>query len=133
NSLKEAFELKVPAFVAEFSVSKIFRIKQELTEPCYQPVPKFPAFEFDFAVTVDLNILAQDLLHQIKKNAGKQLIDIQIFDVFESEVIGKGKKSIAFRLSFIDKKKTLTINEIEPIIKKILNVLENKFSAKLRS
>jgi phenylalanyl-tRNA synthetase beta chain len=133
QSLRDAFEIEAPAFVAEFSVSKIYHLKQELPESSYEPVSKFPAFEFDFAVVIDKPIRAQALLEQIKETAGKKLGNIRIFDVFEGKSLGENKKSIAFRLSFIDKKKTLTINDIEPIIKKVLKTLEKKFAAKLRT
>ncbi len=133
QSLREAFEIEMPAFVAEFSTSEIYKVKQQLPASSYEPVSKFPSFEFDFAVVVNASIRAQQLLQQIRQSAGKNLADIQIFDVFEGESLGENKKSIAFRLSFIDKKKTLTINDIEPIIKKVLKALEKTFAAKLRS
>ncbi|HYW34575.1 MAG TPA: phenylalanine--tRNA ligase subunit beta [Balneolaceae bacterium] len=133
QSLREVFEFDAPAFVAEFSISKIYKLKQNLPVATYEPVSKFPAFEFDFAVIVDNTVRAQTLLKQIAATAGDKLDDIQIFDVFEGESLGKDKKSIAFRLSFLDKNKTLTINDIEPIIKKVLDELYDKFSAKLRS
>jgi phenylalanyl-tRNA synthetase beta chain len=133
QSLRQAFEIEVPAFAAEFSISAIYRIKQELPVPSYEPVSKFPAFEFDFAVIVDSAIRAETLLQQIKQTAGKKLNNIHVFDVFEGKTVGDHKKSIAFRLSFLDKNKTLTINDVEPIIKKVLKILDNKYSAKLRS
>ncbi len=133
QSLRQAFEIEVPAFAAEFSVSTIYHIKQDLPSSFYEPVSKFPAFEFDFAVIVDSAIRAETLLQQIKQTAGKKLHNIRVFDVFEGKVLGDNKKSIAFRLSFLDKNKTLTINDVEPIIKKVLKTLDNKYSAKLRS
>jgi phenylalanyl-tRNA synthetase beta chain len=133
QSLREAFEIEMPAFAAEFSVSEMYKAKQQLSASSYEPVSKFPSFEFDFAVVVDASVRAQQLLQQIRQSAGKNLSDIQIFDVFEGESLGENNKSIAFRLSFIDKKNTLTINDIEPIIKNVLKELEKKFAAKLRS
>ena len=133
KSMREAFEIKVPAFAAEFSISEIYNLRQNLPAGKYEPVSKFPAFDFDFGVIVDNAIRAEALLNTITQNAGKTLDNIQIFDVFESESLGKNKKNIAFRLSFLDKNKTLTINDVEPIIEKVLKVLDKKFSAKLRS
>ncbi|MDZ7714806.1 MAG: hypothetical protein U5J95_01205 [Balneolaceae bacterium] len=72
-------------------------------------------------------------MDQIKETAPDTLQNLNIFDVFEGESLGENKKSLAFRLSFIDKNKTLTIKEVEPIIEKILKVLNKRFSAKLRS
>jgi phenylalanyl-tRNA synthetase beta chain len=128
-----AFEIKGPVFAAEFSISCIYELKKNFPESAYKPVSKFPAFAFDFAIVIDASIQAESLLKQIKQSAGEGLETIRVFDVFEGASLGNNKKSIAFRLSFIDENKTLTINDVEPIIEKVLNVLDNKYSAKLRS
>ncbi|MDX1585925.1 MAG: phenylalanine--tRNA ligase subunit beta [Balneolaceae bacterium] len=132
-SLLEEYEIKQPAFAAEISLSRLSEALQQIEEKGYEPVPKFPSFDFDFAVIVDSDVSAGDLLKTIKEHAGDSLNELDIFDVFEGESLGKNKKSLAFRLSFVDKNKTLTINEVEPIIEKVLKALDKKFSAKLRS
>ncbi|SMO62156.1 phenylalanine--tRNA ligase subunit beta [Fodinibius sediminis] len=129
----EHYDIKLPAIIAEFSLTEIFKIRQETGSRSYEPVSKFPSFEFDFAVIVDQSIRAGDLLNTIEETAGAALEELQVFDVFEGESLGERKKSLAFRLSFLDKNKTLTINEVEPIINKVVKVLENQYSAKLRS
>lgn len=133
ETLRGAYDIEVPVFSAEFSISTIHELKKKLKSASYQPVSKFPAFEFDFGVIVDSNLRAEQLLEEIKQTAGEQLNDIQIFDVFEGKSLGENKKNIAFRLSFLAKNKTLTINDVEPIIEKVLKVLDDKFSAKLRA
>ncbi len=133
QEMLEVYEISEPAYVAEFSLTRIYKALQDIAPHSYQPVSKFPAFDFDFAVVVDSDIPAGKLLKTIEQNAGEKLKDLDIFDVFEGESLGNNKKSLAFRLSFVDKNKTLTINEVEPIIEKVLKVLEERFSAKLRS
>jgi phenylalanyl-tRNA synthetase beta chain len=133
QKMRENYEIKLPAVAAEFSLTKIFEIKQQTEKNTYEPVSKFPSFEFDFAVIVDRGIKAGKLLKAIKETAGPNLHDLQIFDVFEGPSLGENKKSLAFRLSFLDKNKTLTINEVEPIINKVVERLEKEYSAKLRS
>ncbi|HKK47255.1 MAG TPA: phenylalanine--tRNA ligase subunit beta [Balneolaceae bacterium] len=133
KNMLEHYDIKLPTFVAEFSLTRIQAIRNQLDEQPYEPVSKFPSFEFDFAVTVDSTLKAGSLLKTIRKTAGESLKDLDIFDVFEGKSLGENKKSIAFRLSFLDKNKTLTIKDVEPIINKVLKVLEKKYSAKLRS
>lgn len=133
KEMLEHYDIKLPAIVAEFSLTQIFEARQRIAERSYEQVSKFPSFEFDFAVIVDSSIRAGNLLKSIRKTAGSSLQELQIFDVFEGESLGKQKKSLAFRLSFLDKNKTLTINEVEPIINKVVKVLEKQYSAKLRS
>lgn len=133
ESLKNTYDLDEGVFIGEFSLDKISEALTKNKAGSFTPIPKFPAFEFDFAVIVDQEISAGDLMTSIKANAGNTLKNIDIFDVFEGESIGKGNKSIAFRLNFIDPNKTLNIKEVEPIIQRVVKSLEKKFSAKLRS
>lgn len=133
KDMREHYEIEFPAFVAEFSLTRIEKVLEQINRPGYEPVSKFPSFEFDFAVIVDRSVKAGTLLKAIEETAGESLEDLDVFDVFEGESLGKNKKSIAFRLSFLDKNKTLTIKDVEPIINKVLKVLDNRYSAKLRS
>lgn len=132
KDLKNTYDIEPNTYVAELSINKIQSAIQKLPEQSYRSIPKFPPFEFDFAVIVDSSTTAGDLMSMIKSKAGKMLQSIEIFDVFEGESIGKDKKSIAFRLHFIDPNKTLNIKEVEPIINRVVKTLENQFSAKLR-
>ncbi|MDZ7681095.1 MAG: hypothetical protein U5J63_05115 [Fodinibius sp.] len=133
KDLLQHYDIELPAFVAELSLSQLLNARKKINAPNYEPVSKFPAFDFDFAVIVDTSVRAGDLLKTIENTAGEKLQNLDVFDVFEGESLGENKKSLAFRLSFLDKNKTLTIKDVEPIIKKVLNVLDDKYSAKLRS
>lgn len=133
KELKKIYDIDHNTFVAELSLSAIHEILEAIPPKTFKAVPKYPVFEFDFAVVIDKNIAAGQVIDEIKKHAGNLLESIDIFDVFEGEAIGNANKSIAFRLNFIDPNKTLNIKDVEPIIQRILKQLENKFSAKLRS
>jgi phenylalanyl-tRNA synthetase beta chain len=133
KDLLEHYEIELPAFVAELSLTQILEAVKQVEDNQYEPVSKFPAFDFDFAVVVDSSVKAGDLLKTIEQTAGKSLQSLDVFDVFEGKSLGKNKKSLAFRLSFLDKEKTLTIKDVEPIIDNVLKVLEDKYSAELRS
>lgn len=133
NDLKKVYDLEHPVYVAEINLSTAEVLLEKTGEKGYTPVPKFPVFEFDLAVVVAADTPAASLMNTIKSKAGKLLTDINIFDVFEGESIGAGNKSIAFRLNFLDPNKTLNIKDVEPIIQKVLKVLDKEFSAKLRS
>jgi len=132
ENLKKAYDFEQETFVAELSISAIADVLSSIPENNFRPVPKFPSFEFDFAVIVPQKVTAGELMSVIKRKAGDQLEDISIFDVFEGESIGKGNKSLAFRLHFLDRNKTLNIKEVEPIIQRIVKSLEKEFSAELR-
>jgi phenylalanyl-tRNA synthetase beta chain len=131
--LLKGFDVEADAFVAEIDVTAIFQLGVGKHQITYTPIPKFPAFEFDAAFIVDATVRAGDLTTELKKAAGTILKEVNVFDVYEGENLGKGKKSIAFRLTFLDSNKTLNIKDVEPVVKKIVQKLETNFGAKLRS
>ncbi|MCG8372178.1 MAG: phenylalanine--tRNA ligase subunit beta, partial [Balneolales bacterium] len=132
KELAKTYDLSVPVFFAEFSISAIQSVLGKNSENSFKPIPKFPVFEFDFAVIVDQQVTAGELMSVIKVKAGNTLQSIDIFDVFEDESLGNEKKSLAFRLNFIDPNKTLNINEVQPIINRTVKALENQYGARLR-
>ncbi len=127
------FDIETPTFIAEFSLTELEKVLVSKAEKTFTEIPKFPSFEYDIALVVDKSVSAGDLEENIRKSAGKLLTSVDIFDVYEGKSIGDDKKSIAYRLSFLDKTKTLTISDVEPIIKKVLNKMQKNFSAKLRT
>lgn len=132
KELRKTYDIDQKVFVAEFSVNDIHEALKKQKAFSYTSIPKFPPFEFDFAVILDKNISAGTVMDAIKNKAGNQLQKLDIFDVFEGESIGNDKKSLAFRLNFIDPNKTLNIKEVEPIINCIVKALEKQFGAQLR-
>jgi len=89
--------------------------------------------ERDFAFIVDKNIQAQELISLIK-NADISLIkDISVFDLYEGSNIPNGKKSLAFKVIIQSNNKALTDNDINGVSNKIVKIVEDKTSSKLRS
>ncbi|PKD44565.1 phenylalanine--tRNA ligase subunit beta [Rhodohalobacter barkolensis] len=128
-----SFDVEKDAFVAEINISLLYEMGAGRDKTTYKPVAKYPSFEFDAAFTVDKSIRAGELSSAIHKNADETLQSVSAFDVYEGANIGEDKKSIAFRLTFLDPNKTLTIKDVEPRVQKIVQSLEKKFGAKLRS
>ena len=69
---------------------------------------------------------------QLKKLGGNYLSDVEIFDLYEGKGIAEGMKSLAFSLTFTSFDKTLTDEEINPIIQKIIDQTGKEFGATLR-
>jgi phenylalanyl-tRNA synthetase beta chain len=61
-----------------------------------------------------------------------KLQDVKLFDVFESEKLGAGKKSVAVNFTFLDEEKTLTDKEIDGWMQKIMQNLEKEIGAEIR-
>ncbi len=133
EKLLKGFNIEKEVFVAEIDLTLLMNRSDALSEIKYSPIPKFPTFEFDIAFMVDSTIRAGNISQEIKQVAGTLLKEISVFDVYEGENLGKGKKSIAFRLTFLDSNKTLNIKDVEPVVQKIVQTVEDQFNAKLRS
>ena len=61
-----------------------------------------------------------------------RLQSMQLFDVFESEKLGSGKKAMAVSFTFLDREKTLTDKEIDSMMNSIMASFENELQAEIR-
>ncbi|MEX2398088.1 MAG: phenylalanine--tRNA ligase subunit beta, partial [Balneolales bacterium] len=133
KELLKSADFDKPAYAAELSLTVLEEIAHQQKDYTFKPIPRFPSFEFDIAVVADKSVASGDLENMIRQVSGKKLQSIRIFDVFEGGSLEDNKKSIAFRLIFLDESKTLTIKDIDPIIQKVIKTLNREFSATLRS
>jgi phenylalanyl-tRNA synthetase beta chain len=98
-----------------------------------QPVPAFPPVLEDLALVVDENIPAGRVVDVIQQAAGIILTNITLFDVYRSDQIGMGKKSLAYSLTYQSADKTLTDNDVTQIRQRIIRHLDQELGAKLRT
>lgn len=101
-------------------------------KPKYKEISKFPNVKKDIALVVDKKIEALELAKVIKKACGNNLKDIEVFDVYVGKGIDEDKKSLAYSLTFNSNDKTLTDEEINPLLDKIVEQASKEFGAKLR-
>ena len=95
-------------------------------------ISKFPTVERDIAVVVDEKISNAELENAIKSACGKIFYDVSLFDVYRNESLGAGKKSMAYIITFMSEEKTLTGEEINAAVSKVLRSLDFRYGAKLR-
>jgi len=96
-------------------------------------VPAFPPTLEDIAIVVDEEIPAGRIEALIRQTGGKLLAGVRLFDVFRSEQIGPGKKSLAYSLTYQSYEKTLTPADAAQLRGRIIRRLEQEVGAKLRS
>ena len=124
------FGLDKNSYFASFALDAV--LENVRTDLAYLPIPKYPFVSRDIALVIDDNIAAGDIFEQIKKSGTKLLKSVELFDVYKGENIGKENKSLAYSLKFSSDEKTLTDNQVNEIMSKILKDLEERFDAKLR-
>ena len=96
-------------------------------------VSDFQKSERDFAFIVDRKIKAQDLISVISSIDKNLISNIKVFDVYEGENIPENQKSVAISVTIQSLEKTLTDNDLEKINNLIIETVENKTGAKIRS
>ncbi len=99
----------------------------------YKSLPVYPAMERDLALICDKDVEVGKLLADIRSYAGKSLEDAFAFDVYAGKGVEEGKKSVAVRLVFRLADKTMTDEEADAGVKKILKKLERENNIVLRS
>ena len=87
----------------------------------------------DFAFVIDEKYSSGEIISLVKKIDKELIKNVKIFDVYQGENIGDGKKSIAFNVILEPKDKTLSDADIEQISKKIISAVQESTGAILRS
>jgi phenylalanyl-tRNA synthetase beta chain len=96
-------------------------------------VSDYQKSERDFAFIVDKNLNSQDLINAVSSVDHKLISNIKVFDVYEGENIPENQKSIAINVTIQSLDKTLNESDLEKINKLIIQTVENKTGAKIRS
>ncbi|MGN0369722.1 MAG: phenylalanine--tRNA ligase subunit beta [Butyrivibrio sp.] len=91
----------------------------------YEGIAKFPASTRDISMVVDKDVTVGTLENAIEKKGGKLLENCTLFDIYEGEQVGEGKKSVAFSLVFRAKDRTLADTEVNELMDKILTELKS--------
>ncbi len=124
------YDISQRVLFAEINIDKIVKYARNVKK--YTPIPKFPAVERDIAMIVDETVEVGQIQKIIEKKAKKLLEEAKLFDVYRSEKIGNDKKSIAYALKFRVPDRTLTDDEINVVMKEIIEELEKQLNAELR-
>ncbi len=136
---KKASTLKVPqdTFLGELKLRYISRDIEDTRHPedylyeiyknkpavVFKELPKFPAVKRDLAFVVDETLELDKLIKELKRSS-KLIEEVKLFDIY---FIGEGKKSVAFNLTFRDENKSLSDEEVNEIVKNIVDNLKTKF------
>jgi phenylalanyl-tRNA synthetase beta chain len=123
-------ELGIATAVYLFQVNVLKVVSSKL--PKFEEVSKFPEVRRDLAFFVDSSVQAAELIAVAKGVAGDQLTNLKLFDVYHSKDVENKGKSVALGLTFQHSSRTLTDEEINLAIDRVVNELGVKFKAELR-
>ncbi len=107
-------------------------LKHHTTDRHYKTLPKFPATSRDIAILVDKTVPVGEIVKIFEKQQSEILREYKLFDVYEGEQVGEGKKSVAYSLTFRADDRTLTDQEVSAVMDNILASLKEELKAELR-
>lgn len=123
------YDLK-ETYVFEFNLDKVLDAeKEEITQ---KPIPKYPGTSRDIAILVDEKVSHEQIRQVIEKNAGKNLINIHLFDIYQGEGIQDGSKSMAYSLAFLNPAGTLVDEDVQNAVEKVEKALVDTLQAVIR-
>lgn len=125
-----AYSIKTKVYIAVLDMPLI--VPMTSFDRKYTGIAKYPAVARDISMVVPKDVLAGDIEKMIRQRGGKILESIRLFDIYEGDQIQEGFKSIAYSLTFRDMTKTLVDEDVNAVMKKILNGLES-MNIELRS
>ncbi|HTJ51534.1 MAG TPA: phenylalanine--tRNA ligase subunit beta [Cyclobacteriaceae bacterium] len=129
-SLLKDFGIKQDLFYAEFATALLF--KGSSPKLVIEEVSKFPEVRRDLSLVLDKKV-SFDEIQKLVQNTEKRLIkNIIAFDVYEGKNLPEGKKAYALGFTLQDESKTLTDEEIEKIMERLMVVFEQKLGAVIR-
>jgi phenylalanyl-tRNA synthetase beta chain len=134
-SVREQLELTVPAeqpvLVADLDLAAL-RASAGAQEKQVRDVPRVPAVVEDLAIIVSDDVKSADVETAIRRAGGSTLSAVTLFDVYRSEQIGAGKKSLAYTLTYQGTDKTIGEADVEKLRNKIIRSVETQLGATVR-
>ena len=130
-SVQENYDFTSPVMAADFDLEAVLKLMKTAFD--LKQVSEFPPILEDIAVIVDEPLPADRVEALIRQTGGKLLASVKLFDVFRSEQVGAGKKSLAYSLVYQSPEGTLTDKEAGQIRSRIIQRLDRELGAKLRS
>ena len=125
-----AFEVTKRTVLAEVDLMLLGELRCKMGH--VRILPRYPAVTRDIALVMDESTTVGAVLAAIRKAGGALLESVEMFDIYRGAQVGEGKKSVAFSLAFRNADRTLSDDDVNPVLKKILTACERECSAILR-
>ena len=126
----EIYDVENHVYAAELDLDALISLAN--TDKSYKKLPKFPSTQRDLALIADDSVLAAQIEGIIKKKAGNIFESLTLFDVYKGKQVPEGKKSMAYSVVFRAEEKTLTDEDVNPVVDSILKALSDQLGVTLR-
>ena len=129
-AVQENYDIGTRTYIAKLNIPEMMSLAD--AEKTYKPLPKFPATTRDLSLVCDDKTPVALLEKSIKSAVGKTLEKVTLFDVYKGEQIEKGKKSVSYSISMRSHEGTLTDEQADAAMKRVLKSLK-ELGAELRA
>lgn len=131
SAVTRRFDIRQAVFVAMINWDHMVRLTGQQTL-LYKDIPRFPEVRRDLALLVDTNVSFAEIEALAYQTEKDRLVKVGLFDVYEDEKLGHGKKSYAVSFILLDKNKTLTDKEIDQVMERLTNTYKERLGASIR-
>ena len=108
-------------YVFEINLDEV--ISESKVKPKYEEVTKYPEITRDIAMLVDVKDEYQNIYNVIESVNSRLITKVELFDLYVGAELLVGKKSLALTITYSDKQKTLTDEEVTAVHDKVLSAL----------
>jgi phenylalanyl-tRNA synthetase beta chain len=127
-AVAQQYDIVKPLFLFELNLE----VSGTISAPQFRPISRFPAVRRDLNIVVGADVSADECLEVVRGSAGEHLRDLQLFDVYRGQGIDSDKKSLTLGLIFQDVSSTLTDDEVEAVVARVLRSLHELVGGLLR-
>jgi phenylalanyl-tRNA synthetase beta chain len=127
----KVFDIKQAVYFIDINYLALLKAVEK-KKIIYKEVCKFPAVQRDLALIVNTSTTFDMIEAAVQKTKLNKLTNVRLFDVFESDKLGVGKKSMAVNFTFLDEEKTLVDKEVDSMINKLIATFEAELQAEIR-
>ena len=128
-SVQKTYGFDTKVYAAKFNIPEM--MEECVSEKLYEELPKFPATTRDLSLICDESLPVGKIQEAIKSAAGKILEEVKLFDVYQGKQIEAGKKSVSYSVKLRSKESTLTDEQADSTMKRVLKAL-SAIGAELR-
>lgn len=129
-TVQKTYGIGARTYVAKLLIQEMAALAE--TEVTYEPLPKFPAITRDLSLVCEETLPVGTMEAAIEQAAGKLLEQVTLFDVYQGNQIAEGKKSVSFSLRLRSHEGTLTDEQADAAMKRVLKALD-RIGAVLRN
>ena len=130
TALTKDFGIKQEIFYADLNTALLF--KGANPKFVVQEVTKFPEVRRDLSLVLDKQVTFAEIKELVLATEKRLIKDIIAFDVYEGDKIPQGKKAYALGFTLLDENKTLTDEEIDKTMTRLMSAFEGKMGAVIR-